>query len=218
MRSLRPGFAALLILSFGTGATDAFAFLNLNGVFTANMTGNLVLIGLLQRPGYLAALAPIIAAVLSFAGTAYLGFRVTRPSGGQHRATVLVLAAAAAAQLVVLTGWLPAGSTLTTAAKTVLVVFSAAAMACQTVVARRLAAQSGVTTTFVTGTVTSLAQDLSDGTGGARSVRIAAIGFLVAGAFCSAAALAIAPWSAAILPALAALVAIPFFVVDRAHH
>lgn len=39
----------LLFLSFGAGATDAFAFLALGGIFTANMTGNLVLVGLVGR-------------------------------------------------------------------------------------------------------------------------------------------------------------------------
>ena len=44
------------MLSFGAGATDAFAFLALGGIFTANMTGNLVLVGLVGRDDYLASL------------------------------------------------------------------------------------------------------------------------------------------------------------------
>ena len=52
----RRALAALLVLSFAAGAADAFAFLLLGGIFTANMTGNLILAGLPTRPGYMSVL------------------------------------------------------------------------------------------------------------------------------------------------------------------
>ncbi len=49
---------------------------------------------------------------------------------------------------------------------------SAAAMGSQTAAARRAAGGSGVTTTFVTGTLTSLAQDAADGCSRHAAVRV----------------------------------------------
>ena len=46
-RSIRhPLSRALLVLTFSTGLVDAVSYLGLGRVFTANMTGNIVLLGL----------------------------------------------------------------------------------------------------------------------------------------------------------------------------
>src|SRR5947199_10655240 len=67
-RSVRhPLTRALLALTFTTGLVDAVSYLGLGRVFTANMTGNVVLLGFgIAGSGGLPVLAPIIslAAVL----------------------------------------------------------------------------------------------------------------------------------------------------------
>ena len=45
-RADRLSTALMLLLSFGTGVLDAATYLGLHGVFTANMTGNVVFVGL----------------------------------------------------------------------------------------------------------------------------------------------------------------------------
>ena len=93
------------MLAFAAGATDAFAFLLLGGVFTANMTGNLVLAGLTERPGYATMIVCVIIAILAFAVGLFAAFRAA-PPGSASRRLVVVLAAGLVAQIGVLIGWL----------------------------------------------------------------------------------------------------------------
>src|SRR6476620_4788078 len=78
--SARPPrvFAALVLLTFGSGVTDPFAFLGLGGTFTANMTGNLVLVGLVGRPDYPRAALLAGVAIAAFALSLLVSFRVFR--------------------------------------------------------------------------------------------------------------------------------------------
>ena len=64
---MRAIHAALVLLSFSAGAADAFAFLALGGIFTANMTGNLILTGMFTRPEFGATLVGAIVAIVAFA-------------------------------------------------------------------------------------------------------------------------------------------------------
>lgn len=103
MRSL---VAALLALTFATGLIDAVSFLALGQVFTANMTGNVALLGFapfspeLSVPRSLAALALFLAGAM-LGGK--LAARMTRSPRGKWIATAfaceagLVLACAAIA-------------------------------------------------------------------------------------------------------------------------
>ena len=61
-RSLGHSLArALLILTFSTGLVDAVSYLGLGQVFTANMTGNIVLLGFgLAGSGGLPVVAPLV--------------------------------------------------------------------------------------------------------------------------------------------------------------
>ena len=72
--------ALLPLLSFGTGAADAFAFTVLGGILTANMTGNAVLAVLFDRSAYLTTLAGAATALTAFALAALGGFRMIRAS------------------------------------------------------------------------------------------------------------------------------------------
>ena len=52
---------ALLVLTFTTGLVDAASYLGLGHVFTANMTGNIVLLGFgIAGSGGLPVLAPLV--------------------------------------------------------------------------------------------------------------------------------------------------------------
>lgn len=193
---------ALVVLSFGSGATDAFAFLALGGVFTANMTGNLVLAGLVGRPDYLETLLTASLAVVAFLVAMYVGFRVTRTGPPQR-----LLAAVGVVQSVVLVLWIavghPAGLTLTA----VMIVLSAVAMGWHTVLGRRLSARAGISTTFVTGTLTAVMQGLAEGRSDGQPLRIAAVVALVLGSFAGALVLLGLPSVGPVLPVLAAVVA-----------
>ncbi|MEO5833273.1 MAG: YoaK family protein [Nakamurella sp.] len=201
----RPIQWALVVLSFGSGATDAFAFLALGGVFTANMTGNLVLVGLVGRPDYVQTLIASVAAVLAFLAALYLGFRVTR-SGPSRLLPLLV--GVGVVQAVVLGIWWSAGTGPHVSLDALMIVLSAVAMGWHTVLGRRLSARAGVSTTFVTGTLTALMLDLSEGRHEVHSLRLAAIGALVVGSFAGALLLLAAPGVGPVLPVVAVVVAL----------
>ena len=71
-RSVRhPLTRALLVLTFTTGLVDAVSYLGLGRVFTANMTGNVVLLGFgIAGSGGLPVLAPLISLVAFLVGAA----------------------------------------------------------------------------------------------------------------------------------------------------
>jgi uncharacterized membrane protein YoaK (UPF0700 family) len=172
--------SGLVALSFGAGATDAFAFLCLSGIFSANMTGNLVLIGLFQRPGYLQTLVGASAAVVAFAAAAYFCFRLVQASAG----VAAGLAMSVAAQMLVLGGWSAVAGHPAPWLQVVLVMLSSVAMGAQTAVSRTVAPP--LTTTYVTGTLISVLEDAAKGRGG-KTLRLVTIAALVAGAFAGAA-------------------------------
>jgi uncharacterized membrane protein YoaK (UPF0700 family) len=216
MRRSWAATVALIVLSFGSGATDAFAFLLLGGIFSANMTGNLVLAGLIGRPDYLATLIGAAAAIVAFALATYVGFALTRPAGptGIPRRTLILAASGAVAQTSVLVVWLAAGGHVDETGAALLVAVSSAAMGLQTVVGRRSA--SVVTTTFQTGTIVGIMQDLAEHRRGDRGIRIVSILALVAGALCGALAIGTSVLIAPALPALAAVTGTALLVIDRA--
>jgi uncharacterized membrane protein YoaK (UPF0700 family) len=163
---LRDGL--LITLTFGAGAVDAITYLGLGRVFTANMTGNLVLLGIAagKRVGGegIRALISLAAYMLG----AYLGGRsVTRwPRPAAWPAGVkLVLAADALAQAGLWAGWLISGAHPGTGLQAGLVAASALAMGLQAGAARTLGV-AGLTTTYVTGTLTGLVGQLGEAAGG----------------------------------------------------
>jgi uncharacterized membrane protein YoaK (UPF0700 family) len=208
VRAPRTAPVIAVVLAFAAGATDAFAFLQLGGIFTANMTGNLVLAGLLHRPHYLTTLIGATVAVLAFGAAAYLGFRLTSSRIGPSRGTCLLLLVATAAQAAVLAGYAAADHPPGRLLLSVFIAGSSVAMAGQTVIGRTIEAKSGVTTTFVTGTLTSLMQTLAHGRRDFLAVRTLSILALVAGALTGALAGATDPLFGAALPLVPSLAAL----------
>ncbi len=149
----------LLWLAGAAGATDAVSYLELGRVFTANMTGNTVLLGLaLVQVESQAALRSALALAGFLLGGALGACIVERgESGGIWPPAVTValtlewlLLAAFTADWLVVSGRPP-----TSAATAGLIALSALAMGVQSAAARRLDV-SGVATTYITGTLTNL--------------------------------------------------------------
>ncbi len=99
----------MLALTFSTGVIDAVGYLGLDRVFTGNMTGNVVILGMaLTGADGLPIVGPIIALVLFMAGAAISGFTLRgKAVGWSNRTTGLfatvgiVLVAAAVPMLAV---------------------------------------------------------------------------------------------------------------------
>jgi uncharacterized membrane protein YoaK (UPF0700 family) len=183
--------ALLLTLTVAAGSADAVSYLGLGRVFTANMTGNLVLLGVAIGQGQVAGSLRSVIAFAGFGIGVLLGARATARSTAD-----VVWPASVTRVLVVELGllvafaavWELVGDHPSTPVLDVLIALSAGAMGMQTAAARRLGVM-GVTTTFVTGTLASLITELaSAGPDWSRSRRWAAtIGCIVIGAAAGAA-------------------------------
>ncbi|MYW05033.1 YoaK family protein [Streptomyces sp. SID3343] len=190
----------LLVLTAAAGATDVLAYRGLGGIFTANMTGNLVLFGIAGSHGVDIHLARSGAAVIAFTAGVVAAYRMTavpdlsdRPWHPRISAALLV---SLAFQAALLAAWAGSGAEPGRLTGIGLVALSAAAMGMQTAAARRLA-KAGITTTFVTGTLSSVAESLSAGSTKDVARRCAVLLALIAGALVGAVALRYAPVSAA---------------------
>lgn len=184
----------MLVLTFTTGVNDAVGYLGLDKVFTGNMTGNVVILGMaFVGDAGLPVLGPALALVGFLAGAA-LGGRALKvaPAGWSSASTVLF--GLVAVLMFVLGGLLlangehvPQGVMVTTTTA------AALAMGTQAAAARHIAVKD-VTTVVVTSTITGLASDSWFGAGkpGNRNNsvrRIAAIVAILLGATAGAAAL-----------------------------
>jgi len=150
----------VLLLAWAAGSVDAIGFLGLNRVFTANMTGNTVLLGLALGQGRgLAAWSNVIALVGFCIGVAF-GAAVAAgggKSGDWDRPVTLAIfwEAMALAAFTLLWHLTPGGAGRPPAALYSLIALSALAMGIQSAAVRRLNLP-GVATTYVTGTMTTL--------------------------------------------------------------
>ncbi|WP_181785795.1 DUF1275 family protein [Streptomyces phytophilus] len=191
---------ALILLTITAGITDALSFLGLGGVFTANMTGNLVLVGMAatsDESWQEVLRGDVLRCTASFAGFALgmlAGFRLlrTRPAGSRR-----VLGAALALHVLFLAGWTATDATPGTAAGAGLITASATAMGVQTAAAKGLD-RAGITTTFVTGTLTSLISGLAQGDRKHAGLRTAILAALLTGGLIGGLLLAYAPRTAAV--------------------
>jgi uncharacterized membrane protein YoaK (UPF0700 family) len=179
-----PLTQALLALTFTTGLVDAVSYLALGRVFTANMTGNIVLFGFgLAGSGGLPVLAPLVS-LGSFLVGAGAGGVLVRRLAEQHpalvaralgiEATLLAVAAVVAATTTIHPGDLSAY---------VLIVLMAFAMGVRNATVRRIGVPD-LTTTVLTMTLTGLAADSrpAGGSGKGSVRRIAAVVAMLVGA------------------------------------
>ena len=155
--------ALLLTLTAAAGAVDAVSFLGLGRIFTANMTGNLVLLGVAIGQAQLAGSVRSVIAFAAFVLGVLAGVRVTartEPTVVWPRSATLALIGELGLLLGLLAGWEITGDRPNAVALDILIALSAGAMGMQTAAARRVGVV-GVTTTFVTGMLTNLIAELA---------------------------------------------------------
>ncbi|HUK51986.1 MAG TPA: YoaK family protein [Candidatus Binatia bacterium] len=151
----------VLLLAWAAGSVDAIGYFGLDHVFTANMTGNTVLLGLALGQGHVLDALRNLVALAGFVGGVGIGALVgegadpaTREGDWDRRVTGIVLLETAVMAAFTLT-WhlseLPRGPR----ALQWLIFLAALAMGLQSSGVRRLKLP-GVATTYVTGTMTSL--------------------------------------------------------------
>jgi uncharacterized membrane protein YoaK (UPF0700 family) len=194
----------LVCLTFGSGAVDAISFLGLGRVFTALMSGNIVLLGLAVGSGapsetLRSAISLVVYGVGVFAASRIV--RDSTPGRTWPAGLTMALVCGAIAQAGVLAGWLGASGRPTEAFEAVLVALSALAMGLQAGAVARLGV-SGVTTTYVTGTLTGLIGGLALGSGARKDLtrRAVVLLALLVGAGCGALLLTDARSGAPALP------------------
>lgn len=142
--------ASLLALALGAGVTDATSYLGLGHVFTANMTGNTVLVAVAAVQGHGGDVARSSTALGGFclgvaAGTAL----IPRGRRGWPRLAARAFALEAVALAALLAGWALAGAP---ALRWALIALAAGAMGVQSA-AVRASDVRGVNTTYMTSTL-----------------------------------------------------------------
>jgi uncharacterized membrane protein YoaK (UPF0700 family) len=179
-------------LTFGAGAVDAISFFGLGRVFTGNMTGNLVLLGLAagrengsEVVRSAVSLGAFCTGVLLAVALVALISRQTAASRSHvwPVGVSVVLALEVLVQAAFLGGWLAVGGHPGLVFEAVLVGLSALAMGMQSDAVAALGV-AGVTTTYVTGTMTGLLRSLVVGGSDVptRLRRVAVLAALLGGA------------------------------------
>jgi len=189
-------------LTGAAGYVDAASYLALGHVFTANMTGNTVLFGLALVQGDVNTVGRVALALVGFvvggalgAWIAYLG---PREEGWPRGVTIA---------LIVECVFLAALANDRSEILGMRVMFASLAMGIQSAAARRLDVL-GVTTTFVTGTLTSLVSliarhgVLASASGHGKRLLAAVWGVYVVGAMAAGTAVKLAPDLAWLIPVL----------------
>src|SRR5581483_6750024 len=147
----------MLALTFATGINDAVGYLGLDKVFTGNMTGKVVVLGMALAGGSgLPVLGPALALVGFMAGAAAGGRalrKATEPWGGT---TTALFAGVPALMLALGLTLSLAGTHPIHAVAVTVTTLAAVAMGLQAATARHLAVKD-VTTVVVTSTITGLA-------------------------------------------------------------
>jgi uncharacterized membrane protein YoaK (UPF0700 family) len=179
----RVHLVLMLTLTFSTGVIDAVGYLGLDRVFSANMTGNVVMLGMALLGGENLPVARLALALVGFVVGALVAGRVLRrASAGWSTRTTVLLGIDSAVVLVLSLVLLrfgahpadPAGSAITSGL--------AVAMGIQAATARFIAVRD-VTTVVLTSTLTALAADSWPGANaGLWYRRAAVIGLLLLGA------------------------------------
>jgi len=181
----------MLVLTFTTGINDAVGYLGLDKVFTGNMTGNVVVLGMAVVGGSgLPIVGPALALLGFMAGAAIAGRALKHSTRTWHGRTTVIFGAVAVIMLGLGLTLLVLGNDPTQPQKIAVTTTAALAMGLQAAVAR-LVAVKDVTTVVVTSTITGLAADsvLGSGKGGGTVRRAGAVLAIIAGAVAGAALL-----------------------------
>lgn len=197
----------LVVLAAGAGAVDAISYVGLGRVFTANMTGNIVLLGVAVGGGATSEVIRSGTAFLAFVAGVLAAILLTRESRNDRSWSAglkVALGLETISQAALLAGWLASAAHPGNALKTVLVGLSALAMGLQSGAVVALGV-GGVSTTYVTGTLTGLIGELATLKGSRRdwARRGLVLVAVLLGAICGGLLLRDARRAAPVLPLVA---------------
>jgi len=197
----------MLVLTFSTGIIDALGYLGLDRVFTANMTGNVVILGMgLAGADDLPVVGPVIALVFFMAG-AVVGGRALRRRTAEWTVGTTGLLIGVGIVLAVLGVVLVLWADPPEPALLVVTAVLALVMGMQAAAARGIAVKD-VTTVVVTSTITGLSMDsrLAGGTGSLWARRILAVILILLGALVGALLLKVSIGLGLLVPAVISIV------------
>jgi uncharacterized membrane protein YoaK (UPF0700 family) len=220
-RALRLRQSLVVTLAVVSGATDAIGFLALGGAFTSVMTGNMVLLGVSISQGDGARALSSVGAILAFIAGAALGARVAgTPRDGDRiwpRAVTLGLLVELAFMAAYAVGWWVTGAAPGTGVAFALLLASAVGLGIQSSTVQRFGV-SGLSTTYMTGTLTTVVIRLATGRG-VKEVwhSVEVLLGLIAGAVAGTLLVLFAPLAAPVLQlaALGAVVVVGVLVAER---
>ena len=183
-----PLTRALLVLTFTTGLVDAVSYLGLGRVFTANMTGNIVLLGFGIAGGTgLPVVAPLVSLGSFLVGAGAGGVLATRTA--DRHPVHIARALAIEVSLIACVAVLAAAVTVRpdSVSGDMVIALLAFAMGVRNATVRRIGVPD-LTTTVLTMTITGLAADspVAGGSGKGSARRIAAILAMLTGALAGA--------------------------------
>ncbi len=206
---LHPLTRALLVLTFTTGVVDAVSYLALGRVFTANMTGNIVLLGFgVAGAGGLPVLSPIVSLAFFLLGAVAGGRLALRVAERQHAHIAFALTC----EVILITVAAILAAVLTVRPRTfaadVIIALLAFSMGVRNATVRRLGVPD-MTTTVLTMTLTAFAVEspLGGGSGKGSVRRTGAVVAMFAGALVGALLLKTSIALALALAAAAGLIA-----------
>jgi uncharacterized membrane protein YoaK (UPF0700 family) len=165
-RAGRLRHALVVILTVNAGATDAIGFLALGGAFTSVMTGNLVLFGISVAQGDGTLAKHIATAVVCYIGGCILGGRLAGTAAARQPVwpwpVTRALCVEFAVFLLCAVGWWLSGSAPTGDTQLTLLAGNALALGVQGSSVQRFGV-SGLSTTYMTGTLTTVIVRLVSG-------------------------------------------------------
>jgi uncharacterized membrane protein YoaK (UPF0700 family) len=220
-RTLRLRQSLVVTLAVVSGATDAIGLLALGGAFTSVMTGNMVLLGVSISQGDGGRAASSVGAILAFVAGAALGARVAgTPREGDPiwpRAVTAGLLVELAFMAAYAVGWWATGGAPGTGAAFALLLATAIGLGIQSSTVQRFGV-SGLSTTYMTGTLTTVVIRLATGRG-VKEVwhSVEVLLGLISGAVAGTLLVLLAPLAAPVLQlaALAAVVLVGGLVAQR---
>jgi uncharacterized membrane protein YoaK (UPF0700 family) len=146
----------LLLLAAVAGSIDVMSYYRLGHVFTANMTGNTILLGLSIGQGKLSSSLHSLAALAGFIAGAFVGaFIVENRKKGWSYYITLSVAIESLIIFILILIWFEEKQPASSSILYVSIALSAIAMGMQSATVRHLNIP-GVVTTFITGTITSI--------------------------------------------------------------
>jgi uncharacterized membrane protein YoaK (UPF0700 family) len=176
------------VLTFTTGLVDAASYLGIGHVFTANMTGNIVLLGFgIAGAGGLPVIAPMVSLVAFLLGAGAGGVLASRLSAHhpRHVASALAIETGLVAIAAVVSATIHIRPN--TVSGDVVIALLALAMGVRNTTVRKIGVPD-LTTTVLTMTLTGLAADapLFGGSGKGSTRRTAAVVAMLTGAVAGA--------------------------------